>query len=258
MLQLQQVQVQTQVDSGAAKSIVKGLDLHVPAGQVHVIMGPNGSGKSTLSRALAGDPSYNIHGGEALLDGRSLLGLSPEQRSHAGLFLGFQYPTEIAGVNNIYFLREAYNAQRRARDEAEVDAVDFLKIIKPYMDLLQMDTRYKSRAVNAGFSGGEKKRNEILQMLVLQPKCAILDETDSGLDIDALQVISTGVNHMRSPERSILLVTHYQRLLNYIQPDRIHVMLDGKIVKTGGADLALELEAKGYAWLQSTDKKQEA
>lgn len=252
MLQLNDLQVKTASQAQVAKHIVRGLNLEIPAGEVHVIMGPNGSGKSTLSRALAGDPAYDVVSGEAYLDGVDLQPLSVEQRAQQGLFLGFQYPVEIAGVNNIYFLRQAYNAQRKARGEAELDAVDFLALIKTYMQQLNMDDRYKTRAVNAGFSGGEKKRNEILQMLLLQPKLAILDETDSGLDIDALQIIAAGINYMRDPKRSILLVTHYQRLLDYIKPDQVHVMMQGKIIKSGGPELALELEAKGYAWLQSS------
>lgn len=239
------------------KCIVNQLNLQLPAGEVHVIMGPNGAGKSTLVKSLAGDPEYTVRSGKVSWQGQNLLEMSPEQRAHAGVFLGFQDPVEIEGVNNMYFLRQAYNAQRRARGEAEADAVDFLALIKNYMQQLDMDQRYKKRGVNAGFSGGEKKRNEILQMLVLQPSLALLDETDSGLDIDALQVIARGINSMRHSERSILLVTHYQRLLNYIKPDRVHVMLDGKIVKSGDASLALALEKQGYAWLQQAAAQSE-
>lgn len=229
--------------------ILRGIDLHIGKGEVHAIMGPNGSGKSTLANVLAGKSDYTIDSGEMQFENALLNELEPEQRAVLGLFLGFQYPVEIPGVNNLYFLRSAYNSIQKARGAAELDALDFMQMVKERMKTLDMSEKYLKRGVNEGFSGGEKKRNEVLQMLVLEPKLAILDETDSGLDIDALQVIAKGVNLMRSPERSIVLVTHYQRLLNYIEPDHVHVLMNGKIVKSGGKELALELEEKGYGWL---------
>jgi Fe-S cluster assembly ATP-binding protein len=233
------------------KEILKGLDLTVNPGEVHAIMGPNGSGKSTFAGVLAGRDRAEVTGGTATLDGKDLLALSPEERAVSGLFLGFQYPVEIPGVGNMYFLRTALNAQRKARGEEELDAVDFLGLAKEKMKLVEMDPSFMNRGVNEGFSGGEKKRNEVLQMAVLEPRLSILDEIDSGLDIDALRVVARGVEALRSPDRSTILVTHYQRLLEYIVPDRIHVMAAGRIVLSGGRELALELEEKGYAWVES-------
>jgi Fe-S cluster assembly ATP-binding protein len=233
------------------KEILKGLDLTVNPGEVHAIMGPNGSGKSTFAGVLAGRDRAEVTGGSATLDGKDLLALAPEERAVSGLFLGFQYPVEIPGVGNLYFLRTALNAQRKARGEEELDAVDFLGLAKEKMKLVEMDPSFMNRGVNEGFSGGEKKRNEVLQMAVLEPRLSILDEIDSGLDIDALRVVAKGVETLRSPERSTILVTHYQRLLEYIVPDRIHVMSGGRIVLSGGRELALELEKKGYAWVES-------
>jgi Fe-S cluster assembly ATP-binding protein len=233
----------------AGREVLKGIDLDLPAGQVHAIMGPNGSGKSSLSHVLAGKPGYEVTGGSVLFQGQDLLALAPEERARAGVFLGFQYPVEIPGVNNAYLLKAALNAARRQRGEPEVDAFDFLQLVKDRMKVMQMDESFLSRGVNEGFSGGEKKRNEILQMLVLQPLLAVLDETDSGLDIDALKVVSAGIQTLRSPERSILLVTHYQRLLDHVAPDRVHVLARGRIVHSGGPELALELERRGYDWL---------
>ncbi|MBI5330999.1 MAG: Fe-S cluster assembly ATPase SufC [Betaproteobacteria bacterium] len=233
----------------AGKPILKGIDLSLRPGEVHAIMGPNGSGKSTLAQVLAGREGYEISAGSVRYLGRDLLPLPPEERARAGLFLAFQYPLEIPGVANAQLLRTALNGQRRARGEAEIDAFDFLEFVQDKLALLGMDESFLYRAVNEGFSGGEKKRNEILQMAVLAPRLAILDETDSGLDIDALHVVARGVNSLRSNERAILLVTHYQRLLNFIEPDRVHVLAGGRIVRSGGPGLALELEAKGYAWL---------
>jgi Fe-S cluster assembly ATP-binding protein len=236
--------------SAAEREILRGVDLEVKAGEVHAIMGPNGSGKSTLAQVLAGRDIYNITGGEVIYEGKNLLDLKPEERAREGVFLAFQYPVEIPGVNNIYFLRAALNAQRKQRGEEEYDAMDFLDLVNEKMKMLSMDASFRERPVNVGYSGGEKKRNEVLQMAVLQPKLAILDETDSGLDIDALKVVADGVNAMRSKERAIIVVTHYQRLLNYIVPDFVHVLLNGRIVKSGGKELALELEEKGYAGLE--------
>ena len=233
------------------KEILKGLDLTVKPGEVHAIMGPNGSGKSTFAGVLAGRDRAEVTGGTATLDGKDLLALSPEERAVSGLFLGFQYPVEIPGVGNMYFLRTALNAQRKARGEEELDAVDFLGLAREKMKLVEMDPAFMNRGVNEGFSGGEKKRNEVLQMAVLEPRLSILDEIDSGLDIDALRVVAKGVEALRSPHRSTILVTHYQRLLEYIVPDRIHVMAAGRIVLSGGRELALELEEKGYAWVES-------
>ena len=228
------------------KQILKGLDLDVGDGEVHAIMGPNGSGKSTFAHALAGRDGYEI-GGVATLDGADLLDMTPEQRAAAGVFMGFQYPVEIPGVNNMYFLRTALNSVRKARGETEIGARDFLAVAKQAMDLVEMKQDFLDRAVNAGFSGGEKKRNEILQMAVMEPRLAILDETDSGLDIDALRIIAGGVNALRGPDRSMIVITHYQRLLDYIKPDFVHVLVNGKIVQSGDHTLALHLEDHGYA-----------
>ena len=236
--------------SAAEREILRGVDLEVKAGEVHAIMGPNGSGKSTLAQVLAGRDIYNITAGEVLYEGKNLLALKPEERAREGVFLAFQYPVEIPGVNNIYFLRAALNAQRKHRGQEEYDAMDFLDLVNEKMKLLSMDASFRERPVNVGYSGGEKKRNEVLQMAVLEPKLAILDETDSGLDIDALKIVADGVNAMRSKERAIIVVTHYQRLLNYIVPDFVHVLLNGRIVKSGGKELALELEEKGYTGLE--------
>jgi Fe-S cluster assembly ATP-binding protein len=231
------------------KQILKGLTLSVGAGEVHAIMGPNGSGKSTLAHVLAGRPGYQITAGSVTFDGKDLLSLPAEERARAGLFLGFQYPVEIPGVNNVYLLKAAVNAARKHRGLQEVDAFEFLGLVRDKMKLMQIDESFLSRGVNEGFSGGEKKRNEILQMLVLEPRLAVLDETDSGLDIDALKIVAQGVNKLRSPERSFLLVTHYQRLLEYIVPDFVHVLVRGRIAKTGDRSLALELEQRGYDWV---------
>jgi len=232
---------------GAA--VLRGINLTVKAGEVHAIMGPNGSGKSTLAHVLAGRPGYEITAGSARYEGRDLLAMAPEERARAGLFLGFQYPVEIPGVNNAYLLKAALNAARKQRGESEIDAFDFLALVRAKMRTMQMDESLLTRGVNEGFSGGEKKRNEILQMLVLEPKLALLDETDSGLDIDALKVVAHGVNSLRSPERAVVLVTHYQRLLDHIVPDQVHVLGRGRILKTGDRTLALELERRGYDWL---------
>jgi len=231
------------------KEILKGLDLTVNAGEVHAIMGPNGSGKSTLAGVLAGRDAYEVTGGTVSYRGQDLLTLTPEQRAAAGVFLGFQYPVEIPGVGNLYFLRTALNAIRRARGEEELDAMDFLALAKEKMKLVELDPAFGSRSVNEGFSGGEKKRNEVFQMAVLEPTLAILDEIDSGLDIDALRVVSQGVNALRGAGRAIVLVTHYQRLLDHVAPDVVHVMAGGRIVKSGGRELAHELEKTGYAWV---------
>ncbi len=235
--------------SAGETEILKGIDLTVLAGEVHAIMGPNGSGKSTLAQVLAGHPAYTVTGGTVLFDGVDLLEMEPEARAQAGVFLAFQYPVEIAGVSNAYFLRAAYNAIRKAWGQEEFDPMDFLDLLESKLKTVEWGPEIMQRAVNSGFSGGEKKRNEILQMAVLEPKLAVLDETDSGLDIDALRIVADGVNQLRSPERATILVTHYQRLLNYIVPDRVHVLSDGRIVRSGGKELAHELEAKGYEWL---------
>jgi Fe-S cluster assembly ATP-binding protein len=236
--------------TGGGKQILRGIDLTVNTGEIHAIMGPNGSGKSTLARVLAGHPDYEVTDGRVLLDGRDLLETDPEERAREGVFMAFQYPVEIPGVNNAYFLKAGLNAIRKHRGEEEVDAMEFMTLVRERAALLDMDQTLLSRPVNEGFSGGEKKRNEIFQMLMLEPRLAILDETDSGLDIDALKIVANGVNHLRSPERSFIIVTHYQRLLNYIVPDFVHVLTDGRIVLSGGKELALELEDKGYSWLE--------
>jgi Fe-S cluster assembly ATP-binding protein len=232
------------------KPILHGIDLEVGPGEVHAVMGPNGSGKSTLAHVLAGRDGYGVTGGEVLFDGTDLLALETEERAHAGIFLGMQYPVELPGVNNMTFIREALNAVRQARGEEALDAIGFMKRVRDKAKLVGLDEKLLKRSVNAGFSGGEKKRNEILQLAMLEPKLAILDETDSGLDIDALRVIAEGVNSLRHPQRSMIVVTHYQRLLDYIQPDHIHVLVSGRIVRSGGKALALELEEKGYGWLE--------
>src|SRR5881296_4668041 len=232
------------------KEILHDVSLKVNAGEVHAIMGPNGSGKSTLAKVLAGQDGYTIIKGDVLYQGKDLLSMPPEERAREGIFLGFQYPVEIPGVSNMYFLKTALNEIRKHRGLEELDAMDFLAMVKEKMKMVNIDESLANRSVNEGFSGGEKKRNEIFQMLVLEPKLAILDETDSGLDIDALKIVANGVNSFRREDRAILLVTHYQRLLSYITPDRVHVLLDGRIVKSGGKELALELEEKGYGWLE--------
>jgi Fe-S cluster assembly ATP-binding protein len=232
------------------KEILRGVDLTIRAGEVHAIMGPNGSGKSTLAQVLAGRDTYEVTAGEVLFDGKDLLDLEPEERAREGNFLAFQYPVEIPGVSNTYFLKTAVNAIRRHRGQEELDAIDFLSLVRDKAKLLHLDQELLNRPVNEGFSGGEKKRNEIFQMAVMEPRLAILDETDSGLDIDALRIVADGVNTMRSPERAVLVVTHYQRLLNYIVPDFVHVLMDGRIVRSGGKELAVELEAKGYAGIE--------
>jgi Fe-S cluster assembly ATP-binding protein len=232
------------------KEILKGLSLAVNAGEVHAIMGPNGSGKSTLARVLSGHPGYEVTSGTITYDGKDLLALEPEVRACEGVFMAFQYPVEIAGINNTYFLKAALNAVRKYRGQPELDAVEFMQLARERARLLEMDQAMLNRSVNEGFSGGEKKRNEIFQMAVLEPRLAVLDETDSGLDIDALKIVSSGVNALRSAERAIIVVTHYQRLLNYIVPDFVHVLTDGRIVRSGGRQLALELEEKGYGWIE--------
>ena len=236
--------------SAGEKEILKGIDLTVNSGEVHAVMGPNGSGKSTLAQVLAGHPAYEVTAGEVLYLGQDLLEMDPEERAQAGVFLAFQYPVEIPGISNAYFLRAAYNEIRKAKGLEEVDSMDFLDLLEEKLRLVEWGPEIMSRAVNSGFSGGEKKRNEILQMAVLEPRLAILDETDSGLDIDALRIVAGGVNTLRRPENATIVVTHYQRLLNYIVPDRVHVLSGGRIVKSGGKELALELEAKGYEWLE--------
>ncbi len=231
------------------KEILKGIDLTINAGEVHAVMGPNGSGKSTLAQVLAGNPAYEVTGGTVTYDGHDLLEMEPEARAQAGIFLAFQYPVEIPGVSNAYFFRAAYNEIRKARGEEEVDPLEFAGIMEEKLQLVEMDPAMLNRSVNAGFSGGEKKRNEILQMAVLEPRLAILDETDSGLDIDALRIVADGVNKLKRPDNATIVVTHYQRLLNYIVPDVVHVLANGRIVKSGGKELALELEEKGYDWI---------
>jgi Fe-S cluster assembly ATP-binding protein len=246
MLDIKNLQVNVE-----GKPILKGINLHVNAGEVHAIMGPNGSGKSTLARALSGHPEYEVTGGEVTYEGKDLLDMDPDERAREGVFMAFQYPVEIAGVNNAYFLKAALNAKRKHQGQPELDAMEFMQLIKEKSKLLEIDQSMLSRAVNEGFSGGEKKRNEIFQMSLLEPKLAILDETDSGLDIDALKLVASGVNAMRMPERAIIVVTHYQRLLDYIVPDYVHVLSAGRIVKSGGKELALELEKKGYGWIET-------
>jgi len=231
------------------KEILKGITLHVNPGEVHAVMGPNGSGKSTLAQVLAGHPAYQVSAGSVTYEGKDLLEMEPEARAQAGIFLAFQYPVEIPGVSNAYFLRAAYNEIRKARGEEEIDPMSFADLMDEKMALVEMEGDMLSRSVNTGFSGGEKKRNEILQMAVLEPKLAILDETDSGLDIDALRIVAHGVNSLRKPDNATIVVTHYQRLLNYIVPDYVHVLANGRIVKSGGKELALELEARGYDWI---------
>ena len=231
------------------REVLRGIDLDVPAGEVHAIMGPNGSGKSSLSHVLAGRPGYEVLAGTVTYQGKDLLALAPELRAREGVFLGFQYPVEIPGVNNVYLLKAALNAARVHRGLPEVDAFEFLQLVKAKMQVMKMDESFLSRGVNEGFSGGEKKRNEILQMLTLEPRLAILDETDSGLDIDALKIVAAGIQTLRAPDRAIVLVTHYQRLLDHVAPDRVHVLARGRIVRSGDASLALELERRGYDWL---------
>jgi len=235
----------------ADKEILRGIDLHVGAGEVHAIMGPNGSGKSTLAHVLAGRENYQVTAGEVIYQGKDLLAMNPETRAREGVFLAFQYPVEIPGVSTVYFLRAALNAARKHRGMEELDAMDFLALIKDKMKLVEMDQALANRPLNEGFSGGEKKRNEILQMAVLDPTLALLDETDSGLDIDALRVVANGVNALRRPDRATIVITHYQRLLNYIVPDFVHVLFGGRIIKSGTKELALELERKGYDWLKA-------
>jgi Fe-S cluster assembly ATP-binding protein len=237
--------------SAGEKEILRGINLTVNPGEIHAVMGPNGSGKSTLAQVLAGHPSYEVTSGSITYDGKDLLDLEPEERAQAGVFLAFQYPVEIPGVTNAYFLRAAYNEIRKARGEEEIDSLDFIDLLEEKLKVVEWEPQIMSRAVNAGFSGGEKKRNEILQLAVLEPRLAILDETDSGLDIDALRIVAAGVNKLRSADRSFIVVTHYQRLLNYIVPDHVHVLSNGRIAMSGGKDLALELEAKGYEWVEA-------
>ncbi len=232
------------------KEILKGINLKINAGEVHAIMGPNGSGKSTLAQVLSGHPAYQVTEGTVTFEGQNLLEMEPEKRAHAGIFLAFQYPVEIPGVSNSYFLKAGLNEIRKSRGQEELDSMQFLKLLKEKMKIVEMDHSFINRPVNEGFSGGEKKRNEILQMAVLEPKLAILDETDSGLDIDALKIVSSGVNKLKSPTNATIVVTHYQRLLNYIVPDFVHVLVNGRIVKSGGKELALELEANGYDFIK--------
>jgi len=234
----------------AGREILRGINLEIMHGEVHAIMGPNGSGKSTLARVLAGHPEYEVTAGEVTFEGEDLLEMDPEERARAGIFLAFQYPVEIPGVNNAYFLKAALNTVRKQRGLEELDAMEFMTLVRERMKQLDMDESLLSRPVNEGFSGGEKKRNEIFQMAVLEPKLGVLDETDSGLDIDALKVVAGGVNAMRNADRAFLVVTHYQRLLNYIVPDQVHVLTEGRIIRSGGKELALELEEKGYGWLE--------
>jgi Fe-S cluster assembly ATP-binding protein len=250
MLVIKDLHASIQDEKQQTKQILRGLNLTVNPGEVHAIMGPNGSGKSTLANILAGREDYTVNEGSVILDGKDLLSLEPEVRAVAGLFLAFQYPVEIPGVNNMYFLKAAVNSIRKQKNLPLLDAMDFLTVVKSKLKEVGMDEKFLHRAVNEGFSGGEKKRNEVLQMLMLEPRLAILDETDSGLDIDALQAVAKGVNSLRAADRSFIVVTHYQRLLNYIVPDFVHVMVKGKIIKSGGKELALELEEKGYGWLE--------
>jgi Fe-S cluster assembly ATP-binding protein len=246
MLEITNLQVR-----GGTKDILRGINLKVNKGEVHAIMGPNGSGKSTLARSLAGHPEIEVTGGSITYNGQDLVALAPEDRAREGVFMAFQYPVEIPGVNNAYFLKAAVNAKRKHHGLPELDAMEFMALVKEKAQILHLDPTLLSRPVNEGFSGGEKKRNEIFQMAVLEPKLAVLDETDSGLDIDALRTVAEGVNAMRSPERAIIVITHYQRLLNYIEPDVVHVLQDGRIVRSGGKDLALHLEEKGYGWIEA-------
>jgi Fe-S cluster assembly ATP-binding protein len=246
MLEIKNLQVR-----GGGKEILRGIDLTVNTGEVHAIMGPNGSGKSTLARAIAGHPDYEVTGGSIVYDGKDLLQMAPEDRAREGVFMAFQYPVEIPGVNNAYFLKAAVNAVRKHRGQPELDAMEFMSYVKEKAKILSLDPGLLTRPVNEGFSGGEKKRNEIFQMAVLEPALAVLDETDSGLDIDALKTVADGVNQMRSPNRSTIVITHYQRLLNYIEPDFVHVLQDGRIVRSGRKELALQLEEKGYSWLEA-------
>ena len=246
MLEIKNLQV-----SGGGKEILRGINLTVKKGEVHAIMGPNGSGKSTLARAIAGHPEYEVTGGSVTYDGKDLLALAPEERAREGVFMAFQYPVEIPGVNNAYFLKAAINAKRKHQGLPEHDAMEFMSLVREKAKILHLDPDLLTRPVNEGFSGGEKKRNEIFQMAVLEPALAVLDETDSGLDIDALKTVAEGVNAMRSPDRAIVVVTHYQRLLNYIVPDFVHVLQDGRIVRSGGKELALQLEDKGYGWIEA-------
>jgi Fe-S cluster assembly ATP-binding protein len=236
--------------------ILKGINLTIKKGEIHAIMGPNGSGKSTLAKVLAGHPSYEVTAGEVLYEGRNLLDMPPDERAREGVFMAFQYPIEVPGVSNAQFLRLAYNEKRKHLGEEELDPLEFKDLLKERAKIVEMDASFMSRSVNEGFSGGEKKRNEILQMAVLEPKLAILDETDSGLDIDALRIVAGGVNHLQNSENAIIVVTHYQRLLNYIVPNYVHVLFDGRIAREGGKDLALELEEKGYDWIKTADNKQ--
>jgi Fe-S cluster assembly ATP-binding protein len=244
--------------SVAGGEILRGIDLEIRAGEVHALMGPNGSGKSTLANVLAGRPGYEVTRGEVLFCGKDLLALAPEERAHEGVFLAFQYPVEIPGITNAFFMRSALNAIRSARGEDEVDAFDFLSLVKEKMELIEMPPALLDRSVNEGFSGGEKKRNEILQMALIDPKLAILDETDSGLDIDALRIVAQGVNTLRSENHAVLAITHYQRLLEYLVPDRTHVLIDGRIVKSGDRELAVELEERGYGWIEESLREQAA
>jgi Fe-S cluster assembly ATP-binding protein len=246
MLHIENLQVR-----GGTKDILRGINLKVGKGEIHAIMGPNGSGKSTLARALAGHPEIEVTGGSITYNGKDLVGMAPEDRAREGVFMAFQYPVEIPGVNNAYFLKAAINAKRKHQGLAELDAMEFMALVREKAKILHLDPTLLNRPVNEGFSGGEKKRNEIFQMAVLEPKLAVLDETDSGLDIDALKTVAEGVNAMRSPERAIIVITHYQRLLNYIEPDVVHVLQDGRIVRSGGKDLALHLEEKGYGWIEA-------
>ncbi|MYC82666.1 MAG: Fe-S cluster assembly ATPase SufC [Acidobacteria bacterium] len=246
MLKIEDLHVEVE-----GKAILKGVNLEVASGEVHAIMGPNGSGKSTLAQVLAGRESFEVTRGRVFYRGRDLLDMEPEERACEGVFMAFQYPVEIPGVSNVYFLKAAMNAIRKHRDEDELDAMEFMKVVREKIKLVNLDQSFISRSVNEGFSGGEKKRNEIFQMAVLDPTLAILDETDSGLDIDALKTVADGVNALRRPDRAIVVITHYQRLLNYIVPDRVHVLSGGEIVKSGDKDLALELEARGYGWIEA-------